>query len=185
VPSTSCFTKATSLATIMVLAGAVQPAHAGSTQARIGDVLSVAIPLATAGTEWYRGQHEGAIQYTEALALSVGATEVLKYTVHSERPDHSDSHSFPSLHATAAFSAATYVNRRYGFVEAAPLYALATYVGYTRVQAHEHRWSDVAGSALLTGAASWWLVDPSSDQRVTILPMIDRHAVGISLAARW
>src|SRR5437867_9820701 len=129
--------------------------------------------------------HRLMMQYTESLAVTLLGTEVLKRTTHVERPDHANDQSFPSGHASRAFSAATYVHRRYGLEPALPLYVLGTYVGYTRVQARRHRWADVAGSAAVSAAASWWLVQPRSDQRLVVLPEIGPHYVGVESAASW
>lgn len=134
----------------------------GDAERRAGDALSYALPLATLGTELWRGERGGALQLAGSFALTVAATEVLKRSTHVERPDRTNDESFPSGHASRAFAAAAYVHRRYGMAEAWPLYALATYVGYTRVQAGRHRWADIAGSAGLAVASSWWLVTPRS-----------------------
>src|SRR5437899_2273767 len=75
-------------------------ADGSSTQRRAGDLLSYAIPAVTLGTELLRGERDGALQYTEALAVTLLGTEVLKNTTHVERPDHSNDKSFPSGHAS-------------------------------------------------------------------------------------
>src|SRR5947208_1387868 len=65
------------------------------------------------------------------------------------RPDGSNDQSFPSGHASAAFQAASFVQRRYDDLPAWPGYVLATYTGWTRVEAKKHYASDVlAGAAL-------------------------------------
>jgi membrane-associated phospholipid phosphatase len=137
-------------------------ARAGSDSERqAGDALSVAMPAATLGVELWRQEWTGAKQFGESFVVTMAATEVLKRTTRVERPDGSDDRSFPSSHAAGAFSAATYVHRRYGLQDAWPLYAMATYVGYTRVQADRHTWGDVAGAAGVAALSSWWLVDPA------------------------
>ena len=138
-------------------------AHAGNdAERRAGDVLSYALPVATLGTELWRGDRQGAWQFAESFVVTVTATELLQRTTGVERPDHSNDRSFPSGHAARAFAAATYVHRRHGLESAWPLYALATYVGYTRVQSGRHRWADVAGAAGVAAASSWWLVRPKA-----------------------
>ena len=135
-------------------------AHAGNdAERRAGDVLSYALPVATLGTELWRGDRQGAWQFAESFVVTVTATELLQRTTGVERPDHSNDRSFPSGHAARAFAAATYVHRRHGLESAWPLYALATYVGYTRVQANRHRWADIAGAAGVAALSSGWLVD--------------------------
>ncbi|HJW10226.1 MAG TPA: phosphatase PAP2 family protein, partial [Albitalea sp.] len=92
---------------------------------------------------------------------------------------------FPSGHAVNAFAAATYVHRRHGLRYAWPLYAAATYVGYTRVHANRHRWGDVIGSAAIAGAMTWWLVDPKKEPAVAVLPALDSHYIGVQISASW
>ena len=154
-------------------------------QRRSGDFLAVAMPLATLGAEWYRGDREGAWQYTLALAAGTAGTEVLKHATGVERPDRTDRLSFPSGHAARAFSSATYVHRRHGLDAAWPVYVAALYVGHTRVAANRHRWADVAGAAAVSAAAAWWLVEPKAEPRVAIMPLFDRHYIGVQVAARW
>ena len=161
------------------------PQAQAQSQQRIGDVLATAMPLATLGTELYRGDREGAWQYTLTFAASTAGTEVIKRLTHVERPDGSNDQSFPSGHAARAFSAAAYVRRRHGLDAAWPMYIAALYVGHTRVAANRHRWADVAGAALVSEAAAWWLVDPEPDARVVVAPAFDHRYIGVQISARW
>ena len=129
---------------------------------RVGDTLSYLLPAGVLGAELWRGDREGAWQFGTSFVVTVAATEILKRTTGVEWPDHSNDQSFPSGHAARAFAAATYVHRRHGADVALPLYALATYVGYTRVQSRRHRWGDVVGAAALSAASSWTFVQPAS-----------------------
>jgi membrane-associated phospholipid phosphatase len=135
------------------------PARDG-TERRLGDVLSYALPAAALGGELLRGDGAGAGQFARSFVVTLAATEALKRTTGVERPDHSDDLSFPSGHAARAFAAATFVHRRHGFANAVPLYAVATFVGYTRVQANRHRWADVLGAAVVAALSSRFLVEP-------------------------
>jgi membrane-associated phospholipid phosphatase len=149
---------------LLAMLAAIGPLASGAADAteQAGDVLSYALPAGTLAIELWRGEKTGALQFVESFAVTMTATEILKRTTHVERPDHSNDESFPSGHASRAFAAATYVHRRYGFADAWPLYVLSTYVGYTRVQANRHRWTDVVGSTAVAAASSWWLVEPKS-----------------------
>jgi membrane-associated phospholipid phosphatase len=138
--------------------------------------LSYLLPAGVLAAEVWRGDHQGARQFGWSFVATIGAAEVLKRTTHVERPDHSNDQSFPSGHAARAFAAATFVHRRHGLESALPLYALATYVGYTRVQSHRHRWSDIAGAAAVSAASTWALVDPAP----LTVSVGQRH-----LAVRW
>ncbi|WP_170854473.1 phosphatase PAP2 family protein [Azotobacter beijerinckii] len=154
-------------------------------QESVGSFLATAMPLATLGTELYRGDREGAWQYALTFTTASVSTEVLKHVIHSERPDGSDNQSFPSGHATRAFSAAAYVRERHGLEAAAPLYVTALYVGYTRVNADRHRWADIAGAVLVAEVAAAWLVERAPAAQVTISPEFDRRFVGARFFARW
>lgn len=135
---------------------------------RKGDALSFALPAGVAVAAWWQDRQSPPAtesdsefrQWALSFTVTMGATELLKRSVRSERPDGRDNFSFPSGHTARAFSAATFVHRRAGFESAWPLYAAATYVGWTRVEADRHRWFDVLGAAGLSAAMSWTLASP-------------------------
>lgn len=154
-------------------------------QESVGSFLATAMPVATLGTELYRGDREGAWQYALTFTTATVSTEVLKHMIHSERPDGSDNQSFPSGHATRAFSAAAYVRERHGLEAAAPLYLTALYVGYTRVNADRHRWTDIAGAAFVAEAAAAWLVKRAHTSQVVVSPAFDQRFIGAIFSARW
>lgn len=160
------------------------PAHAQS-QRQVGDFLAVAIPVATVGTEWLRGDREGAAQYSLTFAAAAGATEVLKRATHVERPDGTNNLSFPSGHAARAFSAAAYVRARHGLEVAAPLYLTALYVGYTRVDARRHRWSDVVGAALVAEASAALLVQRAGGPEIVVTAGAGRQRLGATVSWAW
>jgi membrane-associated phospholipid phosphatase len=171
---------AASVATVF----AISLAHA-DTEREIGDVLSYAMPAAVLGYELYQGDREGAWQFGMSFAATTLTTEVLKRTTKVERPDRTNDMSLPSGHAARAFSAASYIHRRHGWEYALPAYALATYVGYTRVDANRHRWGDVAGAALVSVVATWWLVDPKAPKKIAIKPFYDGEFAGLKLRASF
>lgn len=140
-------------------------AHANtSSEARVGDHLSLALPAGMLAYELVRGDHEGAWQMAQTFALTTLTAEVLKRNTKVTRPDGTNDLSFPSGHAARAFSAAAYARKRHGLEVAWPLYVAATYVGHTRVDARRHRWSDVAASALLAEGFAHWRVTPAGAQ---------------------
>jgi membrane-associated phospholipid phosphatase len=170
---------ARTLACVLVLGMPV--AHAGESERRAGDVLAMALPIAALGAELGRGDAVGARQFLSSFALTLAATEVLKRSTHVERPDHSNDQSFPSGHASRAFAAAAFMRQRHGMDSAWPMYALATYVGHTRVQANRHRWSDVFGSAVVAEASSAALVTPRGPRRSLTFAPAAPHAPSLSL----
>jgi PAP2 superfamily len=153
--------------------------------ARAGDVLSLALPAGVAARELWRSDTDGLLQFGESLVVTLAGTELLKRTTHVERPDHSNDQSFPSGHASRAFAAAAYMQRRHGFEAAWPWYLGATYVGWTRVHADRHRWADIAGSAALSAASAWWLVTPARERGLSVLPMLAPGRVMVEIQASW
>lgn len=75
------------------------------------------------------------------------------------------------------------MRRRHGCEVAWPLYLAGLYAGYTRVAADRHRWDDIAGAALVSELAAWWLVEPES--KVVVMPVVGHRYVGVHIAARW
>ena len=123
-------------------------AHAGGAIQTSGDVLQIALPAAAYGTTFGLRDWSGSLEYTESLGTTLGATYALKYTVPERRPN-GGAHSFPSGHTSASVSAAEFIRKRYGWEYGVPAYALAGYVGYTRVESGQHYAHDVlAGAAI-------------------------------------
>jgi membrane-associated phospholipid phosphatase len=171
--------------TLPALALAPGFAIAGDDHRRAGDVLRYALPAGVVARELWRRDDEGLWQLGQSWAVTILATEALKRTTHVERPDRSDDLSFPSRHASDAFAAATYMHRRHGIDQAWPWYAAATYVGWTRVQSNRHRWVDIAGSAALASASSWWLVSPAGGPRVSVVPMLAPGQFSVAVHTSW
>jgi hypothetical protein len=158
-------------------------AHAAGSDAhtRAGDVLSLALPAGVAAFELVLGDMQGLRQFGLSWGATLIATEALKRSTQRTRPDGSNDLSFPSGHAARAFGAAAYVHRRHGLQTAWPLYAASTYVGWTRVQALRHDWRDVAGSAALSAAFAWWLVEPSTGGLRVSASALEGDSVGVWL----
>lgn len=118
------------------------------------DVTALALPVATLAGVMIAGDWEGLKQAAFTAVAAGGANLILKYTVRELRPDHSNYHSFPSMHSTVAFASAAFLQRRYGWKFGAPAYAVAAYTAVGRVLAKKHHWWDcVAGAAIGAGAA--------------------------------
>ena len=86
------------------------------------------------------------------LALALGRTELatysLKYGVDEQRPNGGGG-SFPSGHTSVAFAGAEFIRKRYGWSIGVPAYLAAGFVGWSRVESHNHWTHDVlAGAAI-------------------------------------
>ena len=114
-----------------------------------GRVLMFALPAAGAGYAWYKGDRQGLLQLGASVATAYGASFLLQKVVKEERPDHSGWDSFPSDSTAIAFSSASSIQVRYGWDYGLPAYAIAAYVGYSRVEADKHHWGDVAAGAAI------------------------------------
>ncbi len=132
-----------------------------------GDILQYAMPAAAYGSTIYRFDHPealqwdetGTIEYTESLGTTLAATEILKYSVNERRPNGGN-YSFPSGHTSAAMSAAEFLRRRYGWEYGLPAYALAGFVGYSRVESLEHYPHDVLAGAAIGFLSSYVFTRP-------------------------
>jgi len=79
-----------------------------------------------------------------AEILTVG----IKEGTRRARPEGSG-FSFPSGHTSAAFASATVIQQHYGWKFGVPAYAVAAYVGASRVEMRKHYLSDVAFGAVV------------------------------------
>jgi membrane-associated phospholipid phosphatase len=70
-----------------------------------------------------------------------------KFAVGRQRPDGSNSLSFPSGHSASAFATATVVQEHFGWKAGIPAYAFAGFVGASRLAAGKHYLSDVVVGA--------------------------------------
>ena len=75
--------------------------------------------------------------------LSQTYVQALKYTVQRERPDGSNTQSFPSGHSASAFATAAVLQRHYGWKIGVPAMIVAAYVATARVHDNKHYLSDV------------------------------------------
>ncbi len=154
------------------------PAKANSDD--LASALRIALPAAAAGTSLWKSDYDGLWQFGLSFAASSATTLVLKSAVDAERPDGSDNDSFPSGHATNAFSAAAYLQRRYGWAYGAPAYALASWTAVSRVNTGDYHWADMLAGAAIGIAFNQWLVDPYAPVQVAPVVLEDGlmlHAV--------
>ena len=116
---------------------------------RTGDIFQVGVPLSALYMTYANNDNIGRHFFLKSFLTTFAATHVLKRVVARERPDGSNSLSFPSGHTSSAFSGASFIQKRYGFKFGVPAYCVASFVGYSRVHAKKHYWSDVIAGAFL------------------------------------
>lgn len=127
---------------------------------KTGDILQIALPIYALGSTIYNDDFiNGGKDFLITFAATQASVEILKRTMKEKRPDNSDNLSFPSGHAAASFSSASFIHKRYGIKQAIVPYILASYVGYSRIKTKKHYTHDVIAGALLAGTFSYFLVD--------------------------
>ena len=97
--------------------------------------------------------------------MTIGLTQLLKSTVTEERPDGSNSNSFPSMHASLAFMGATVLSREYGHIS--PWITIGGYTAATGTQmlriGHNAHWmNDIfmgAGIGVVSTHLAYFLTD--------------------------
>jgi len=186
--------------------GGIANATASDLIASSGDILqfvlpgtaaamTLALPAATGstGTEFaVPGTHagltlgcwdgQGALEFGESAALTLGVTYALKYAVNERRPN-GGSQSFPSAHTSISMSAAEFIRKRYGWEYGIPAYALAGFVGYSRVEAREHYPHDVLAGAAIGFAGSFLFTKPYKGWQIQA--DVGQKYYGIRLSRRF
>ncbi len=144
-----------------------------------GDIIQIAIPVTALGMSLVmEDDYNGTVQFSKSFSSTFVATQVLKYGVNEERPNGGD-RSFPSGHTSAAFSGASFIQRRYGWSYGVPAYLAATYVGWTRVYADAHYTHDVIAGALIGIGFTYLFTDPYTSSTVTLEPIVDNGFYGL------
>lgn len=126
---------------------------------------------------------EHTLRTLDSLTVSVALSEALKSVTHVRRPDSNEHDSFPSGHATAAFSVAA-MESNFHPREAPLWYAGAAAIADSRIVLHRHRWTDViAGGALGYGTSQFEL---GRKNGILIQPWIDGNGtVGLLASSRF
>jgi len=150
------------------------------------DILLVAEPVAALTTalllEDWQGIKQGALAGVTTLGISYG----LKYAVKKERPDGSDTHSFPSFHTSATFASAAFMQRRYGWKWGIPAYAVAGYVGWGRTYAKKHDWWDVVAGAAIGAGSAYLFTRPFAEKhQLAISPVATGEHFGVYASLRF
>jgi len=105
-----------------------------------------------------------------AQILAQSTAFALKFAVNRTRPN-GDPRSFPSGHTATIFATATVVQQHFGWRAGIPAYALATYVGASRIQDNKHYLSDVAFGAALGIVAGRTVTIGSRSMKFALTPV--------------
>jgi PAP2 superfamily protein len=105
----------------------------------------------------------------QALLVSEGLVEGLKFATQRERPDGTP-RSFPSGHASDTFAVATALERHLGWKGAVPAYIVASYVAISRLPANRHWLSDVVFGSSVGIIAGRTVTRHGREFPVTVIP---------------
>lgn len=139
-----------------------------------GDIFQF-LPLAAATYSLILKDYKGLGQ----LAIGAGSTLAITYASKltfvaisrtnpdlaaiSKRPDSGSYDGFPSGHTASAFSAAGFMQRRYGWKWGVPTTVLATLVGISRVTSKRHSVTQVIAGAILGYGISYLVASKYSE----------------------
>ncbi|MBL3547725.1 phosphatase PAP2 family protein [Chryseobacterium sp. KMC2] len=156
--------------------------------------------LNLAGVKGKHNLRDRTIIYASSQLIAAAFTLPLKYMVKEERPDRSNTMSFPSGHAATAFSNAQFMFREYkdtNFLLSLSGYPFAIFTGVYRMLNDKHWLGDVVagtGFGILSTELAYWLY-PRIDHLLRgknktkntalsstmVMPFYQNNAVGIGL----
>lgn len=135
--------------TAIILIGLLQSLGLASSLKELGDGGRIGLPIAAAMVTLGHHDKTGLRQLGLSVGTSIASAALLKKVINESRPDGSSRNSFPSGHATWAFSAAGYLHQRYGWKIGLPAMLVAGSVGYSRIALKRHYLHDVVAAAAL------------------------------------
>jgi membrane-associated phospholipid phosphatase len=119
----------------------------------------------------------------DSLTVGVALSEGFKTLTRVKRPDSSEHDSFPSGHATAAFSVAA-MESAFHPSEAPLWYAGAAAISDSRIVLHRHRWADVIAGAALGFRTS--RLELSRRKGILIEPWMNGNgSIGLIVASKF
>ena len=162
------------------------PAHANDlTEA--GDVLQIALPVTAFLSTYLYDDPEGRGQFSKSFLTSWATVYGIKVVGNKVRPGDVDPEeegnlSFPSGHTMGAFSGASFLQTRYGWVWGIPAYFLAGLTGYSRIDAQAHYTDDVLAGASIAMLSNWYYAT-AHPKKFRLMPLYgkDSYGVGVQL----
>ncbi len=165
--------------------------HANATKAqnetitKSGDIIEYALPAIALGSTfiWNDDNTKPNWQFLKAYGTGLIIQRSLKQIISKPRPDGSNNYSFPSGHTTSAFSGASFIQKRYGWKYGIPSYIIASFVGYSRIQAKKHDGWDVAAGALIGISTSYFFTKRYENKKIEI--SLNKNNEGQSLCLQY
>jgi len=161
-------------------------------------ITAIAIPDGDNSKQWVIDKAKGLGLEGGAFGVTTLATTILKNIANRQRPNGSNSQSFPSGHASSAFAASTLSNRNLDMIDIPDglrtglkvgNILLASGVCWARVESNAHFPSDVLAGAALGHFLSAFIYDGfmnlPDDGKVSLEILPYNRGVAISFAIRY
>ncbi len=169
---------------ILALVFSINSAYAKSNTEKAGDVLQILLPVTAYSATYALDDKIGRSQFYKSFLTNTAVTYALKYSVNRDRPENNGKYSFPSGHTSSAFQGATFIHKRYGLKYGIPAYAVATFIGWSRVDSKKHYTSDVLAGAAIGALSSAYFTTPYKN--LSIKPLITSdNALGVNISYQW
>ena len=147
-----------------------------------GDILALMLPAFAGSYTLYAKDYEGTGQLALSYSTALATVLLLKYTIPRERPNGDNFNSFPSGHTASAFSASSFMWRRYGWKWGVPTTALATYVGVTRITSENHHPTDVLMSIAISVGTTFIF---TKNQKLEMFPILGKKRYGVLIKGEF
>lgn len=118
-----------------------------------------------------------------AQALNAVVTRGLKFVAGRRRPSGGHE-SMPSGHASASFATAAVLHSHYGPEVGIPAYAVAGFIGWTRVRDNAHWLTDVIVGSAIGTVVGRTIARDHREREWTVIPAVGRHQVAIHVVHR-
>lgn len=119
-------------------------------------------------------------ELVRAQIVAQAATQAIKFSARRTRPDGTTL-SFPSGHTASAFATASVLQGNFGWKAGIPAYAVAAWVGASRMQMQRHYLSDVIAGATIGILAGRSVTFGKGDTRFAVSPMAAEGGIGVSV----
>lgn len=137
---------------------------------KAGDIIQIALPLAAVAATLFEKSGSESDCFVSSFATNLLITHAAKLLIRKQRPNGvNEYNAMPSGHTSASFHAAAFIQMHYGWEYGAPAYALASFVGYSRIEGKNERhdiWDVLAGAALGIATSYYFYKDDAKALKV-------------------
>jgi membrane-associated phospholipid phosphatase len=167
----------------------------GQTGDRLGNGVVLAGITGALLVASYTGKNQKFRAMSFSLAQGFVISEIIVHSIKAatnrDRPSGENQQSFPSGHTSSTFTYATVISHYYGAKAGIPAYAVASLIGFSRMEKNKHHLSDVIAGATL-GYLIGRTVVKVTDRRarrntktMTVAPVIGQETKGVSVRWTW